>query len=66
MDIVKQDATETSEIKAPETDAADLGRHLKPEATSIEGFLAEPTRFRPKAEFLGGAASYVEVLLITS
>ena len=34
MDIVKQDATETSEIKTPETDAADLGRHLKPDRKS--------------------------------
>ena len=66
MDIVKQDDSETSELKAPESDVADLSKHLKPEAPSIEAFLAEPTRFRPKAEFLGGVASYVEVLSNTS
>ena len=66
MDIAKQDATETPELKALETDTADLGRHLKPEAPSIEAFLLEPTKYRPKTEFLGGVASYVEVLLIAS
>ena len=63
MDIDNQDATETTtELKAKESDASDLSRNPKPEAPSIEAFLAEPTRYRPKAEFLGGVASYVEVL----
>ena len=38
-----------------------LGRFSKPEAPSLELFLADPLKYRPRQEFLGGPASYAEV-----
>lgn len=60
--IVKDEAT--SDIIAQDVDDIDLGRFSKREAPSLEAFLSEPTKYRPRPEFLGGAASYVEVMLI--
>jgi hypothetical protein len=45
----------------PIEEEIDLGRFSKPEAPSLEIFLAEPSKYRPRPEFLEGAASYVEV-----
>ena len=60
MDTGK-DAILSPETAALDSDDIDLGRFSKPEAPSLEAFLAEPTRYRPRLEFLGGAASYIEV-----
>ena len=62
MDTGK-DATPSSEIAASDGDVIDLGRYSKEEAPSLEAFLLEPTKYRPRQEFLGGVASYIEVRL---
>jgi hypothetical protein len=48
-------------VDDPIEEEIDLGRFSKPEAPSLETFLAEPSKYRPRNEFLEGAASYVEV-----
>ena len=44
-----------------EMDTTDFGRFSKLEAPSLELFLGDPVTYRPRGEFLGGPASYVEV-----
>ena len=64
MDNIVKDEIATSDIIAQDIDDIDLGRFSKREAPSLEAFLSEPTKYRPRPEFLGGAASYVEVTRI--
>lgn len=61
--VSSMDTILSSETAALDSDDIDLGRFSKPEAPSLEAFLAEPTRYRPRLEFLGGVASYIEVRL---
>lgn len=64
MDNIVKDEIATSDIIAQDIDDIDLGRFSKREAPSLEAFLSEPTKYRPRPEFLGGAASYIEVTRI--